>query len=268
MDIMKIFMRLVLVGTMIVALSSHGTADEIIVNSQGDARLINEPSGNRNDNNGGNTISGALIGLNTGGVDNLIVHEFHDLSAVAGTVVTGATVLVNVQTGFSNGNHGTTDDLINLSAIALPNIGWDSGSSAITGSDTPATDGSVSFNNRSEFNSASSIAWQDGSGTDVADITGSFTLVDSIAGYNQGAAPATLVFTVDAATAQDWVDNGLGGLALWTTDDGDSRSRFNFSSVVNNNGATRIVFNAVPEPGSGIVCGMTLMMLGLIRRRK
>ena len=246
-------------------------ADGVVINSQGDARLINEADGDRNDNNGGNTISGALIGTNTPPalVDNFLIHDFANLSAVAGQTVSGATVTIAVATGFMNANHGSVDDIINLSEIALGNIGWDQGVGAITGGDTPATDGSVSFNNRSEFNNASSIAWVDSGGAAVSDLRGALTLLGSQPGYNQGAAPPTLTFDIDAATAQRWVDFGLGGIALSATDDGNNRSRFNFQSVVGDNGVTNIEFHVVtvPEPSAGLVGGIAVL-LTVVRRRR
>ena len=217
-----------------------------IVNSLGDARLINEPSGNRNDNNGGNTASGVLIGVNATAVDNIIVHDFSDLSAVAGQTVTGATVTIGVATGFSAGNHGSVDDIITLSEIAVGNTGWTQGTGTITGTDNVATDGSVSFNNRSEFGDATSVAWVDSTGSAVSDLSGALTLLGSQAGYNVGAAPATLTFNIDAVTAQRWVDTGLGGLAIGATDNGDTNGRFNFLVTTAVNGATNISFQTVP----------------------
>lgn len=228
-----------------------------------DARVVTEPGGARDDNNGGNTVTGSLIGLNSpAAVDNFMLYDFNGLAAASGEIVVSATVTIAVAVNFTNGNHGTTDDLINLSEIALTNDGWVSGVGAIGGGDTPANDGSVSFANRVQFNGGGTTeAWQDAGGNDVANLLGALTLIDSVAGYNQGAAPATLTFNVDAALAQSWIDNGVGGVVLSTTDNGDSRSRFNFGTD-----AATLNIVTVPEPGSLALLG--LGGLALLRRRR
>lgn len=201
---------------------------QTIVPTDSDCRLLSDPSGARNDNNGGNTITGALIGVNTGGVENYMVYEFSDLSALAGQTIVSATVEIDVMIGFSHPQHGSDQDVINLSEIALSNAGWDSGMGEITGSDTPADDGSISFLNRVQYNGGGTTEpWLDSGGTGVANLLGALTPLTSIPAWNSGSAPDSAIFTIDPATAQSWVDNGLGGLVMSATDDGDSRSRFN-----------------------------------------
>lgn len=259
-----------IIGFLVIAflLTTSVTYADVTVGDLGDARLVTGTTNSRDDNNGGNTVTGALIGLNTGGVDNVMLYDFSDLSAASGQTYIGATVSIAVATGFTNGNHGTVDDIINLHEIALTNLGWDNGTGVIGGSDNFTDDGSVSFLNRVQYNDDPGPAggtteqWLDAGGTGVSNILGALTLLDSISGYNSGGGTPFLVFDIDAATAQAWADNGLGGFALTTTDNGDSRSRFNMAGA----GAT-ITFHSVPEPGSVAVLG-SLFVLTLVRRRR
>lgn len=257
-----------LVAALIAALTTPAHAGPVFTfGAITDGRVVTEPSGARDDNNGGNTISGALIGLNTGGVDNFMMWDFPSLGSLAGQQVASATVNVYVATNFQNGNHGTTDDLINLHEIALGNAGFVTGTSTIGGSDNPATNGSVSFLHQAEFNSASSVPWVDASGTDVADLTGAFLPVDTISGWNQLSAPQPAVFDVPVAIAQSWIDNGLAGLALSTTDNGDSRSRYNFQARTGSNIGAEIIIELVPEPSSMVLVFAAAGMLGAFRKR-
>ncbi|MEM7454579.1 MAG: hypothetical protein AAF456_09545 [Planctomycetota bacterium] len=220
------------------------TIAQTIVSTDSDARLVTEPSGARDDNNGGNTITGALIGVNTGSVDNFMLYEFSDLTALQGQTVVSATLEIDVHTGFSHSQHGSDQDVINLAEIALTNQGWVSGTGTISGSDTPADDGSVSFLNRIQYNgSGQTEPWLDENGQSVSNLTGALTQVSTASGWNQGSAPAFISFSIDAATAQRWVDDGLAGFVMSTTDNGDSRSRFNMMV----DGA-RIVFDVISEP--------------------
>ncbi len=244
----------------------------VSVNTLDDVRLVTEPNGARDDNNGGNTASGALIGLNTGGIDNFLVFDYSDLSAVQGATVLSATFNVDVNVGFSNGNHGTTADRIQLNEIAFPNVGWLGGTGVISGADSQADDGSISFLNRIQFDtSGTTEAWLDTAGLGVGDLFGAMTAVDDVAGWNQGGAPTTLSIDIPLAIAQSWADNGaIGGLALSTIDNGDSMSRYNFvNSNPGNDPASSITFTieAVPEPSSIVLLG-SIAMVGFLRRRK
>ena len=58
-------------------------------------------------------------------------------------------------------------------------------------------------------------------------------------------------FEIDAATAQRWVDEGLAGLALSATDNGDGNGRFNLTTVVGDSPVTNIQF----ELGEGFILG-------------
>lgn len=248
-----------------IALSSTAHCDVTVV-SDGDARLFTSNMSA----NGGNTASGRLIGVNTGGVDNILLQDFNNssgLAGLAGSTVSGAVVTVGIATGFTNANHGTTADIINLSEIAIGNLGWDRGTSAVT--DGAATDGSVSYAFQSTTgNPATEVQWVDASGASVGSIRGALTTVATTPGYNQGTGGAPplngfLTFNVSASVAQNWVDNGLSGLALSATDDGDSRSRFNFGPPAN----FSIDFNVVPEPSAGLI-GALAGLFAVSRRRR
>ena len=242
--------------------------DIVQVNSGGDARLINEPSGLRNDNNGGNTISGALIGVNATAVDNIIVHDFADLSTtpeLAGAMVSGAMVTVEINEAFNAGNEGSALDTVFLHEIAIGNMGFNTGNGEITGNDTPATDGSVSFNHREEFNSGSSLDWLDVNDMAVGNLLGALTELGSAPGINLpdgspnlplDAGGEAYFFAIDAATAQRWVDEGLAGLALTATDNGDTSGRFNLTPVVLGPGDTSsTVTNIQFEISAGVLVG-------------
>ena len=250
---MKQFTFCLLAAAMILPTTAF-SQDIVQVDSNGDARLINEPSGERNDNNGGNTISGALIGVNPGGVDNIIVHDFASIStdpALMGMSVSGAMVTVEINEAFMAGTEGSELDTVFLHEIAIGNLGFDTGSSAITGADTPAFDGSVSFNHQAEFNSASSVDWVDVNGMAVGDLLGALTELGSAPGINlpddapnlplEGGGEAYF-FAIDGATAQRWVDEGLAGLAVTATDNGDGNGRFNLTPVVGDSPVTNIQF--------------------------
>lgn len=256
-------------GVAILASPLTGYAEEVVVNTNGDARLINEPSGARNDNNGGNTISGALIGINPGGVDNFIVHDFSNLGSVAeldGVTVSGATVTVEIAEAFDAGTEGSEADIVFLSEIAIGNVGFITGNGVITGGDNPATNGTVSFNNRAELNDPTiSTPWVDAAGMDVADLAGALTELGSLPGINlpSGTPNAGLdaggeayIFEIDAVTAQRWVDDGLAGIALSAVDDGDGNSRFNLQTIVPTGEAnTNIAFQVCPDVILGDVNG-------------
>ena len=242
--------------------------DIVQVNSGGDARLINEPSGLRNDNNGGNTISGALIGVNATAVDNIIVHDFADLSTtpeLAGAMVSGAMVTVEINEAFNAGNEGSALDTVFLHEIAIGNMGFNTGNGEITGNDTPATDGSVSFNHREEFNSGSSLDWLDVNDMAVGNLLGALTELGSAPGINLpdgspnlplDAGGEAYFFAIDAATAQRWVDEGLAGLALTATDNGDTSGRFNLTPAVLGPGGTpSVVTNIQFEIAEGFLLG-------------
>lgn len=240
------------------------TYGQIIVNSGGDARVFTSNT----TANGGNTNSGALIGLNTGGVDNVLLHDFSNLSALAGQTVTGATLTAGIAVGFTNANHGSTADIITLNEIAIGNAGWIQGTSAVTAGS--ATDGSVSWDFQSTTGDGNDVQWVDASGASVGNILGAFSTVATTPGYDQGTGgnpplDGNLTFNIGAATAQDWVDNGLAGLALHTNDDGDSRSRFNFLQP--DFWQIEFTVEAVPEPSTGIVV-LLAGLLGLKRRRR
>ncbi|QEG22958.1 PEP-CTERM sorting domain-containing protein [Mariniblastus fucicola] len=251
-------------------LTAESYGDEIVAWDH-DARLISTPDTLRNDNNGGNTATGALIGVNSGGVDNFMLY-FFDVNSASGITTTGAEVTIAVANG-QPGNVGSAEDTIRLHEIAIGNAGWDPGSDTITGADTPATDGSVSFLHRAEFNDpASNISWVDSSGTDVANVLGAFSEIGSQAGFGTPA-PTNITFTIDAATAQGWIDNGLAGLALTAEDGGNGNGRFNFLSNDNAVNAasslTNITFftEAVPEPSSVVLMGMFGIAAFMRRRR-
>jgi hypothetical protein len=76
-----------------------------------------------------------------------------------------------------------------------------------------------------------------------------------------------LVFTIDALTAQRWVDTGLGGLAMGSIDNGDGNGRFNLTPIVADNGATSIAFNVVPEPNVGWLGALVMLFVAFRRSR-
>lgn len=63
--------------------ATPSTFGQAIVVNDGDARLITEPTGVRDRNNGGNTDSGRVIGINSGLADNFMIFDFPDFTPVS-----------------------------------------------------------------------------------------------------------------------------------------------------------------------------------------
>ena len=240
---MKRLLETTLVFTICFILAGPAVA-QVSVDNINTTRTVTEPSGARDDNNGGGDGS-TLIGLNTGLVDNVLVYGL-DLSSLAGMQTAGATVTVGVMQGFTNANHGQSTDMIVLRAIPGPNAGFVSGVGMISADDNQADDGSISFLNRIQFDtSGTTEPWLDQDGNGVANLNAAATTtVSMVPGYNQGAAPPTLEFTIDGPTAQAMIDDNIAGFAVSTIDDGDNRSRF---FLAGGPGAITITF----EPGMG-----------------
>ena len=76
---LKIFLTLIVA----VLASTSSTHAQFVVNASASGRLVTEPSGARDDNNGGGDPY-ALVGLNTSLVENFAFYQM-DLSALAGT---------------------------------------------------------------------------------------------------------------------------------------------------------------------------------------
>ena len=113
--------------------------------------------------------------------------------------------------------------------------------------------------------------WVDSSGAAVGDIRGALTALGTIPGYDVGGGTPFLTFSIDAVTAQRWVDEGLGGLAL-TAVSGDDNGRFNFLTRDNAGnvaaGVSNIVFTtAVPEPSTGLLFALGTILAFTSRRR-
>ncbi|MEO1528565.1 MAG: hypothetical protein AAFX06_24360 [Planctomycetota bacterium] len=265
-------MKRVFIGTfaLLCGLSPSFVIADFIVSTDGDARILTEPSGNRDDNNGGNTITGSLIGRNTGNVDNFMIYDFDSLqdqataALAANEIVVGATVSVQVATSFSSGTHGDVDDMIILNEIALTNRGFTTGNSTITGADNAATDGSVTFLNRAQ-QVVSPEAWQDAAGLDQANVLGAISQIGTFQGWNVGDAPAQMTFAVDAVTANDWIDNGLAGFVLQSIDGGNGNARFNMG--LNAASISFATTTAIPEPGAAAFLSV-LAATAVVRRRR
>ncbi|MEM7311670.1 MAG: PEP-CTERM sorting domain-containing protein [Planctomycetota bacterium] len=221
------------INTLVLVLAFSSVSSAVIVNNFGDVRLVTEPAGIRDFDNGGNTDTGRLIGINTGLVDNFMVFDFESLDPVAGETVSGALVNVFVAQAFSSATHGSDQDIIVLHEMALPNAGWVEGTGIIRGTTNFTDDGSISYANRVTYLPGGIIPsepWLDDNGQPVANLEEAISQVATTSGYNVGEAPPFITFEVDAATAQGWVDNGIAGLVLSSIDDGDDTSRFNFSA--------------------------------------
>ena len=218
---LKIFLTLIVA----VLASTSSTHAQFVVNASASGRLVTEPSGARDDNNGGGDPY-ALVGLNTSLVENFAFYQM-DLSALAGTQTSGATISIGVVGFFSNANHGQPTDLIQLNYLPDSNSGFDPGVSMITGNDTPADDGSISFLNRVQFSgSGTSEPWLDGAGNPVANLAEAIVPIATVDGWFQGDAPPTVEFVLDGPTAQGFIDDGIAAFIMSAIDDGDNRSRF------------------------------------------
>ena len=198
-------------------------------------------------NGGGDT---SLVGINVNGVNNWGVNQW-DLSSIGGDTVTGVTLVFTVDVNFANANHGSDLDTLSIHQIYDSNVGWMEGSQIVNGNNVQ-TNGGVTFNFWSQTSATTGTPWRDASGADIANFAGGAfdpTPIDTVAGYNQGAAPTTIEFTIPIATAQSWVDDpaSFAGLVFLANDvDGDGRSRFNFVG----NPATLTI-----DTGSGFMLG-------------
>lgn len=235
-------------------------------------RFITEPSGVRDDNNGG--AGGTLtMGINTGGVDNfaLLRLDPFGLSVIGGLgPVENARVIVPVRTNFTNGNHGTADDIFELCALPSTNTGWVEGTRGIGGNDRTADDGSATFLSFAQYNddpgppSGTTIPWMDENGQPAANFLDALdSPVSMTPGWAQGNAPDLLELPVPLAVLNDWTTNGVAGLGIVVRDNGDSRSRF----VIFQDGAGLLV-DLVPEPTSSTVALVGLLCGGLSRQRR
>ena len=214
------------------------TGEILVVDDGREVRLISEPSGRREDNNGGNPPSGAnglLYNIGDNGTDtpNYMLYGF-DLSGHSGVTLSGdATVTISKGTIPNSIQRGSVDDVINVSELAISNFGWDEGTGEISFADTPADDGSVSFLNRVQFSgSGMSEPWEDSQENAVSNLTGAITLIASRPGYDASDPDGTKYeIIVPQAIAQRWLDDGLAGLVFSAVDpdpiNGDGMSRFN-----------------------------------------
>lgn len=236
---------LVLVLSTTVLFTTNPASAEIFdLIADADVRMVSGTTNSRDDNNGGQ--DNPLIGLNTAGIDNFTMYGF-DLSGLTGLNVLEDATLTVIPNPLSNANHGTADDLIAARDLFPTNIGWIEGGRTITGADNMTDMGEPSFLNFAQYNddpgpaSGTSVPWKDAAGNDASNLLGALgAILDTEPGYAQGDTPEALTFNISQATAQGWVDNGLGGLVFSTIDNGDSRSRFQM-------GTTILTINAVDD---------------------
>ena len=219
--------------TIIVAvLATNSIHAQVVVDASAFGRLVTEPNGNRDDNNGGGD-SNTLVGLNTGLVENFTFYQV-DLSGLAGAQTSGATVSIGVVGFFNNANHGQPSDMIQLNYLPGSNSGFDAGVGVITGDDSPADDGSISFLNRVQFSgSGTSEPWMDAMGNPVADLAAAIVPIATVDGWVQNDAPPTIEFVLDGPSAQALIDEGVPAFVMSAIDDGDNRSRFWIGNAIN-----------------------------------
>lgn len=250
--------------------TSHVEAQTVGVAAITSVRLVTEPSGAREDNNGG--LGNLTMGINTGGVDNfaLLGLDPVGLSVLGGLNLGGdARLVVPVNVNFSNGNHGTAADTFHLYELPSTNTGWLEGVRAIGGPDRPADDGSATFLSFAQYNdnpgpsSGTTIPWMDESGSPVANILEALPApIASVPGWAQGSAPSLLEIPIPLATLEGWTTSGVAGLVLVVEDDGDSRSRF----VLFDGGG--VLVNQVPEPSTAVASVIGLVACGIFCRRQ
>lgn len=250
-------------------LTSHGQVI-ISIDSNAQTRTVSGTTNSRDDNNGGSDTQ--TIGINPGGVDNFVLFDFDDLNFLPALTLSGDATFSIPGRAFTN-NAGSTTDTVNLHELYLTNDGWLEGTRTIVGADNLSDEGSASFLNRVQYNddpgpaAGTTQPWLDALGNPVTNLLGAVTApLGSELGYSAAdvtAGTALLSFTIDQATAQRWLDDGVGGFLLSATDlDSDGRSRFNLD------GLATLTFNTVPEPTALITTTLSLLGLSTVRRKR
>lgn len=224
--------RIVSVVAALFAVDMSFAQSTITVDFSADTRVISEPSGVRDDNNGGED-GNTLIGRNTSNIFNYMLYNF-DLSPLVGETLDGDATLRIVGRQLGNVQRGDSNDSIEAYEIFTTNANWLEGTGKIGGSDIPADDGSATFLNQAQFNgSGTTVPWKDAAGTNVSDLLAATSLLGSLPAYENPAIGefAILDYTVDQAKLQQWVDSGFAGIMMNSTDGGftgitDDRGRF------------------------------------------
>lgn len=242
---------------------------QIVANRTGDVRVTADldllpGGGNAGDENGGFTQ--LILGLNTGNVQNWALLGF-DLSTVStpADISVGGELTIGVNPNFTNGNHGDTGNSFSVYELYGLNNGWLEGTQGIANNAVNvAQNGVVTFQQQA-FNATDWVGNLGNPVTSFLDAFDNTAPLDTVGAYNQGAAPASLTFTFNAATGQQWLNQGFVDLVIGVNDpDGLNTSRF---SVLQD--TAQLTINPVatiPEPSSAALLG--LAMSGLVMRRK
>lgn len=224
------------IAAMVLATTSIAFAAEVAIRT-GDVRVTGDldelpGGGNAGDENGG--FTSLVVGLNSPArVQNWALLGFDFSGADTSVVATGGRLIIGVQTGFTNGNHGTAADSFVIRELYSSNTGWTEGTQSIANNATNvAAAGVVTFQERE----AATSPWLDADGNAVDNMLGAFdntvqVNVGTVSGYEQAAGPPLLTFDFDAATGQRWLAQGFADLVIEVIDaDGMDTTRFNLTN--------------------------------------
>lgn len=251
------------IAAIVLTATSLASAGEIATRT-GDVRVTGDldelpGGGNAGDENGG--FTSLLVGVNSPGrVQNWALLGFDFSGADPAAVATGGRLVMAVEQGFSNGNHGTSADSFVIRELFPTNTGWTEGGQTIQNNATNvANPGVVTFQEQA----AATSPWLDAGGSAVDNFIGAFdgtvqVNTGTVSGYENAAGPPILTFVFDAATGQRWLDQGFADLVVEVIDaDAMDPALANTTRFNLNNGSAQLIVSTTDDvPGDFNIDGV------------